>query len=174
MAEIIFGYKCSPVFIHCGVSEEFYFNVYSKGTVRYKTNIIGSNFSESKVIESKKIIIPMSVVEDLKKILIEQKNLIDKLPKNIDNLSDDGAYHDFNFLGKKISCLNISQHDLDENSEAKILLSENSHFYSSLKKTIMEQENNVLKIFESVYNILKNYGLKVYSWKYFCCDWEME
>lgn len=174
MAKIIFGYECSAVLLQRHVIEEFSFKIYEKGTVRYKKNTIGRNFSESKVIESKKIILPKSIVEDLKKILHEEKILIEQLPDEINNHSLDGAYHDFNFLDKKISCLNIGRHDLDEISEPKIFIGEVSCFIPQSEKITMQQENSVLRIFESVYEILKDYGLKVYSWEYFYCEWEME
>lgn len=170
LAEIIFGYKFSPAFIHFGVSEEFSFEVYDEGTVNYKKNIIGGKRFESKIIETKKIIIPMSVVEDIKKILIEQKNLIDKLPEEINNYSFDGSYDKFNFLGKKISCLNISRTSAEDYKKIELRWGKLSPYMNE----IIQQQNSVLEIFESVYKILKNYGLKVYSWKNFSCDWKME
>lgn len=170
MAEIIFGYKMSPAFIHYGVSTEFFFKVYSKGTVIYKKNIIGGKRFESKVIKSKKIIIPLSVAEDVKKILLKQKNLIDKLPEDINNHSLDGGYDIFYFLDKKISCLNISRTSEEDYKKIESVWGKLTPY---MNETI-QQQNSVLAIFESAYNFLKDYGLKVYSWKDFSCNWEMD
>lgn len=181
MAKITFGYEthaCSmrPPY----VSKEYKFFVYEKGTVRLKRLVteyekINGEMTE-KIIssESKKIIISLQVVEKIKKYLKSQKRRIDRLPKEILNHSCDGTGFTFNFMGKKISCANISRHNLDKNSNPEISLGDNAFFRPNVGIRIMKQENTVLEIFESVYKILKNYGVEVYSWKNFSCDWKME
>ena len=168
MAKIILGYKMSPACNFLGRDEGHAFTIFEKGTVRIKNLTF-----EGAVIKSKKITIPQSIIEDITKCLYEQKNLIENLPENIYNDSVDGAYHDFNFMGKKVSCLNISRHNLKEVSEAKIFVGEFACFSPPSAKMISQQENDVLKIFESAYNFLKDYGLKVYSWKNFYCEWQI-
>ena len=170
MAKIIFGYKMSPNFVCFGVTEGYKFFVYEKGTVRLKKFVI--EYEGERVIESRKIIIPKSVAENVKNYLESQKNLIDGLPEDIYNHSLDGKRDVFYFLGKKISCLNISRHDIEEISEPKIYLGEFSSFRPPTEIEIMKQENAVLEIFENVYNFLKDYGLIVHSWNFYC-EWKM-
>ena len=55
-----------------------------------------------RVTESKEIFILKSLFEDIKKCLIEQKNLIDKLPEKINSGFDiEGVINCFNFIGKE-------------------------------------------------------------------------
>ena len=179
MAKIIFGYEMSTCPIRLPyVVTEFKFSVYEKGTVRLKRirtkheRINGElNF---KIIsyDSEKIIIPLSVVENIKKYLKSQKKRIDRLPEYICNNSCDGKADIFNFMGKKIHCANISRHDLNKPSEDEITFGSVASFRPQVGIRIMKQENAVLEIFENVYNLLKDYGLKVYSWGFYC-DWKI-
>lgn len=190
MAKIIFGYKNKAACNFLGNSDGWSFDVYEKGTVRIK------KFSfDKKIFLSEKILIPLNVVENIKKILFENKVLIDSLPTNINNHSCDGSYDIFNFEGKKISCLNISRHSeekfilnslnfdtefFDSRVEKIIADSENiiskyrEYFYEKYSEEIqvIRHENYVLKIFESIYEVLKEYGLKV-NFESFYCEWKI-
>ena len=165
LAKIIFGYKCSPAFGHIETTEGHSFEIFENGEIILKKFVMSG-----RVIEIEKIIIPLLIVEDVKKILIKQKILIDKLPEEINNNSLDGGFDYFNFLGKKISFLNITRTSEDDCKKMELRWGK----LSSYMNEVIQQQNFVLEIFESVYEILKNYGLKVYSWKSFSCDWETE
>ena len=168
MAKIILEYKMLPTCNFLGHDEGHSFTIFEKGTVRIKNLTY-----EGAVIKSKKIIIPQPIIENITKCLYKQKNLIGNLPESINNHSLDGAYHYFNFMGKKVSCLNISRHNLEEVSETKIFVGEFACFSPLSTKIISQQENDVLEIFESAYNFLKDYGLTVYSWENFYCEWQI-
>lgn len=53
-------------------------------------------------------------------------------------------------------------------TDKKILIDKLPDIYE-----IIRQQNSLLEIFESVYDILKDYGLTVKSWQHFGCDWEI-
>ena len=159
MSNIVFGYKIMPVW-RGGHS----FAVYENGMVSYEKFAYGIGTAESKEIS-----IPKTVVDDLKKHLTAKKYLIDKLPEKIDGWIIDGPFNYFNFLGKTISALNICKTSEDDYKKFKSYLDKVPDIYE-----IIRQQNSVMNIFESsVYNILKDYGLKVVSWNSFSCDWEM-
>lgn len=191
LAKVVFGYKNIASCNFLGNSDGWSFKIYEKGTVRIKKFTF-----DNQIISSEKFYIPFNVVEKIKKILFENKSLIDNLSSNIDNHSCDGSYDIFNFYGKKITCLNISRSSEEKimkatlevdsefwDSEVPKIIARSENIFSAYRVYFNEkhselietirQENKVLKIFEAVYNILKNYGLTVYSWNTFYCDWKI-
>ena len=94
--------------------------------------------------------------------MVENKSVIDNLPEKIDNHSCDGSIHIFDFGNKTISCWNISH-----TSERRF-----SRYDSEIVE-IFCKENAVLKIFKSIYNLLKDYGLKIECWNPFHCEWKI-
>ena len=161
MKEIIFGYKNLPVW-----KGGYSFSVYEDGIVNYEKLSV-----KRLVIESKEIVIPKSVVEDVEKCLIKQKILIDKFPEKQINSGFliDGAIDYFNFIGNEIYCWNILRMSNEDIYKMELKYGK----FSLDTMNIVQLQNNILEVFESAYKFLKNYGLKVYSWNHFHCDWEM-
>lgn len=162
MSKIVFGYKDvgSAYFCegdgnnYCG----WHFKLDDEGTIEIK-EFTYNGYD----ILSEKISVPLEVVEKIKKILLKNQNLIEKLPEYIENYSCDGSDHVFNFGDKEISCWNISWHN------EKIF-----DQYEAETVETFKQENCVLRIFKSVYKLLKGYGLKVEGYSPFCCEWKVE
>ena len=159
MSKIVFGYKIVPVW-----RGGHYFTVYEDGIVKYKKFVYGLGTTESKEIS-----IPKTVVEDLQKCLTDKKSLIDKLPKQIDSWLIDGACHYFNFMGRQISGWNIMR----PSEEYYKRLEECAEKLPRNMPEIIQQQHYVLEIFESIYDVLKDYGLKVETSHFLDCDWEM-
>lgn len=162
MGKIIFGYAevGSAYFCegdgnnYCGWS----FELGDEGMIEIKEfTYKGENILDEKVS------VPLEVVEKIKKILFKNRNLIEKLPEHIENYSCDGSDNVFNFGGKEISCWNISWN--------------NEKIFDQYEAETVEtsrQENCVLRIFKSVYRLLKKYGLVVESYSPFCCEWKVD
>ncbi|MBQ9441427.1 MAG: hypothetical protein IJU55_00230 [Selenomonadaceae bacterium] len=148
MTNIIFGYEINTVW-RGGYS----FSVYDNGIANTEKLSV-----RREIIESKKFVVPKSVVEDIKKYLIEQKNLIENLPEKINGFTVDGGWYDFNFLGKQFFCFNISKTSNKEIYEMELL-------EGKISKDIMEsiqQQNAVLEIFESARKFLKDFEPQIY------------
>ena len=162
MAKIIFGYAevGSGYFCegdgnnYCGWS----FELDDEGTIEIKEFTY-----KGEDILNEKISVPLEVVEKIKKILLKNRELIEELPEYIENHSCDGSEHIFNFGDKKVSCWNISR------TPEKIF-----EKYDPLEIETSRQENSVLRIFKSVYKLLKEYGLKVEGYSSFSCEWKVE
>ena len=139
-------------FIEC-YNLRYSFSVYKNGIANTKKLSVSG-----KIIESKNFSIPQSVVDNIKKYLLEQKNLIENLPKEIFGFTVDGGWCNFNFLEKEIYCCNISKiSDMEIN---KIEIRE-----GKISKSIMEsiqQQNSVLEIFESANKFLTEFEEKIY------------
>ena len=164
MTEIIFGYECPASFFRPKIELMFAFYVFDYGEVTIK------KFSyEENIIKIKKIIIPSSVIETIKKYLIEQKNLIDKLPKEIPSFVICGDKHYFNFIGKEFYCWNPEKIIGERYEKLESCIGK----LSPEGKEVVLQHNYIFEIFETIYTILKDYGLKVNSSEYLVCDWEM-
>ena len=165
LAEIIFGYKCPASFFRPKIKLKFAFYVFDSGEVTIKKFL-----EEEQTIKIKKVIIPQTVVEDIKKYLIGQKNLIDKLPKEISSFTICGGRDYFNFIGKEFYCWNPEKIVGERYKKLESCIGKLSHEADE----IVRQHNYIFEIFDKIYSFLKNYGLKVHSWKYFRCNWEME
>ena len=162
MAKIIFGYAEVGTGYFCDAGGNNYcgwnFELDNEGTIEIKEFTYNGDD-----IFDEKISVPMEVVEKIKKILFKNRNLIEKLPEHIENFSCDGSEHIFNFGDKKVSCWNISWHN------EKIF-----DQYDAETIEVCRQENSVLRIFKSVYRLLKKYGLVVESYSSFFCEWKVE
>ena len=82
MSKIIFGYEINNVW-----KGGYSFSVYKNGIANTKKLSVSG-----KIIESKNFSIPQSVVDNIKKYLLEQKNLIENLPKEIFGFTVDGGW----------------------------------------------------------------------------------
>lgn len=161
LKEIIFGYQELGSYYFCEEGGNnycgWYFELDSDGTVEIKK----FTYNGEEIL-SEKIFVPLIVVEKIKKILLKNHELIEELPENIFNFSCDGSEHTFNFGEKKISCWNISWHTEKFFDE----------YDADLLKSV-RQENCVLRIFKSIYKLLREYGLVVESYKPFYCEWNL-
>lgn len=165
MAKIISGYKRPASFFRPEIELMFAFYIFDNGDVTIK------KFSyEEKIIKTKKIIVPQSVVEDIKKYLMGQKNLIDKLPEEINSFTICGGRDYFNFLGKKFCCWNPERIVGERRKKFDFFVEK----LSPEGEEIIHQHNYIFEIFEIIYSFLKDYGLKLNSSEYLSCDWEME
>ncbi len=162
MSEVIFGYKRNADIWHPNIELRFAFYVLENGDV-----IIKKYLNDVKIIKTEKIIIPLAVVENIKKFLTEQKKLIDRLPKKIYSFTIDGCLDCFHFLGNKIYCWNPERIVGERYKELEFHLGE----LSPEMKEVVQQHNYLLAVFEYVFNLLKDYGLKVYSWEKLGCEW---
>ena len=129
------------------------FLVYENGIVKTERLSL-----KGEVIESKKFIVPKSVVENIKKYLIEQKIFIENFPEEINGSTIDGGWCNFNFFGKQIFCYNISKTSDKEIQEMKLMEEKISE---SIIESI-QQQNTVLEIFELAYEFLKDFESKIY------------
>lgn len=162
MSKIVFGYEEVGSAYFCEGDGNNYcgwnFKIDDEGTIEIKEFTYKGDY-----ILQEKISVPLEVVEKIKKILLKNHDLIEKLPEHIENYSCDGSEHIFNFGDKEISCWNISW-----NNE------KNFDQYEAETVEIFKQENGVLRIFKSVYRLLKKYGLVVESYSPFCCEWKVD
>lgn len=162
MASIILGYRISGCWGYELDPGGWSFVSYRKGTVRFKTYLLNG-----KVTSSSQIKLPVSVMDEIYQVLQQKWNIIERLPAETNNHSCDGSYHSFNFLGKKISSLNISRYP-----EEKIKEAESQGLMDAEYAKTMRNENTVLDIFEMVVPILVPYGLQVIFDPYFSCEWK--
>lgn len=165
LSKIIFGYEEVGSAYFCEGNGDNYcgwsFELDDEGTIEIKEFTYNGDY-----ILSEKISVPLEVVEKIKKILLKNRDLIEKLPERIENHSCDGSDNVFNFGDKEISCWNISWHNekiFDQYEEEKVEIFKQE-----------KQENSVLRIFKSVYRLLKKYGLVVESYSPFCCEWKVD
>ncbi len=162
MESIILGYKETSCLGWAKGPGGWSFDVTEKGTVQLKTYLI-----DQTVTSSTYIYIPNSVIHDLQDKLQVYQDAIHQLPGSTNNGSCDGAVHNFIFLGKTITSVNISKYSEDriQKEEAENII---DHAYAQ----VLRAENTVLTIFESVHPILKPYGLLASFDPYFSCQWK--
>lgn len=115
----------------------------SEGLLEYKTYIF-SNKEKS----CKTYYISKNTVNNIKKIILKNQKIIDRIPENLDNGSCDGNLNEFVFYNKRISALNI------QHVNANLIKVLNFKYYVEYRNNI-RNENNVMKIFDKICGLLK-------------------
>ena len=159
MASIILGYRVDSCYGCLTEPGGWSFDIFSKGTVRFKTYLMNGEATSST-----KDTLPKSVIDNIYLTLQNWRADISRLPKETNNHSCDGSYHSFKFLGSKITSLNISRHEDVGNVEYE-------KYYDEEYIQTLQTENTVLQIFESACKFLSPFGLQVEIEPSFYCCW---
>ena len=149
--EILFGYRLSNAdCCEYGDDDGFSIIIYKDGTAMYTTYIVSDIINKCK-----KFRISNETVTEIRSNIDKNKKKISALNKDIDNGSCDGVFNIFIFGKKKISALNIEEHNI------KTLSLINPKYYIEYHSVII-QENIIIKIFKEICSILrKNHAIRL-------------
>lgn len=150
--EILFGYRSSSAdCCEYGVDDDgFSFIIYKDGSATYSTYVVSNITKKHKTLK-----LSEQTVKEITSIIDKNKKKISALDKDIDNGSDDGDFNIFTFGKKKISTLNIEEHDI------KMTKLNNPRYFIEYHH-VMLQENIIMKIFKEICAILrKNHAIKL-------------
>ncbi len=149
--KILFSYRTSNA--DCcteGDDDGFLLAIYDDGTAVYNKYVV-----ENTIAKSRKFKVSDKTVSEISAVLDKYKKKISALDRDIDNGSCDGDFNIFTFRNKKISTLNIDEHD------TKIISMMNPTYYIKYHHVIV-QENIIIKIFKEICAILrKNHAIRL-------------
>lgn len=152
MKKILFGYRLSSA--DCcedGVDDDgFSLDIYNDGTALYQAYVFNDIPKKCR-----KFKVSDRTVSEINAILDRYNNKISGLDKSLDNGSDDGTFSTFTFRGKKITTLNIEEHNI------KLTAVVNPEYFIKYHK-VMVQENIIMRIFREICSVLrKNHAIRL-------------
>ena len=146
--KILFGYYNCPSCGYFGVDDGgFSIDIFPDGKLNYTTYIF-----DKKEKTRQEYMLSVKTIDKIKKVLDENKAVIESFDEHTDNGSCDGNGHFFVFYGKEFITWNIEYHDEDE------LRKSNQPYYNEYINVI-RQENKMIIIFSKITEILEDEGM---------------
>ena len=153
--QFLFGYEMMPTWGCYEVTEGYSFMIQSDGNATYNRFVMSGRQISTETIQ-----IENDIINELKKYLLERKNIIKNLPKSTDNGSLDGAYDTFTFLGKSLTSLNATITPI-------VGIRSPKNEFEKQMIVALQAENDAIKVFIGGIDILKKsfHRFSAQSWE---------
>ena len=145
-ARLLFQFRSTPSYGFFGMSGGSSISVYSNGKVIERKYVMGNN----KAIEERTVACVSELAEIIECLIISNKDVLDKIPENLNNGTLDGSHDCLKFGDKGISAWSIHLCDIEEVKER------NPSYYLHYKDN-MEYENMVVSIYNEIANTINTY-----------------